>query len=182
MVVHFEIAPAHPATTSLSSNEDQRAQCSHLVTRHMRRTAVHKQRAAAPLQPHRNGYDARPKSHDRSQPPTPPLAPAAPPAPWWVASSHKHQRNTISRGASARAESGTRADPLPRSPIPSRATGRHPCSRARTTARTDLSPQAGVVPAVWRVLPSEVLHLQWRGCPTSAGVPHHRRHNRRSWR
>jgi hypothetical protein len=32
----------------------------------------------------RNGYDARPKSHDRSQPPDAHIAATTPPAPWWV--------------------------------------------------------------------------------------------------
>ena len=146
-MVHFEFTPAHPATSSFLSNEDQRAQCSHLLTRHMRRTAVHKQRAAAPLQPHRNGYDARPKSHDHSQPPAPPLASAAPPVPWWVPRpsarmlAHTNTNTTRFPGVqapgvkAARVPTRCRAAQFPH--ICPRATGRHPCSRAaRTTARS----------------------------------------------
>jgi hypothetical protein len=54
----------------------------------------------------RNGYDARPKTHDRSQPPAAPAAAIAPPAPWWVPlpstcmrTTHKHIHNAILKGA-----------------------------------------------------------------------------------
>jgi hypothetical protein len=47
--VHLADTRAHPATTSLSPNKDQRPQCSHFLTTHMGRTTARKQRTAEPL-------------------------------------------------------------------------------------------------------------------------------------
>ena len=72
----------------------------------------------------RNGYDARPKTHDRSQPPAPPLASAAPPAPWWVPRpsvcmlAHANTNTTRFPGVQAPGVKAACADPLPRGPIP----------------------------------------------------------------
>lgn len=163
---------------------------------------MRKQRAAAPLQPRRNGYDARPKCHDRSQPPAAPLASAAPPAPWWVPRhcacilAHTNTKTSRFPGMQAPALRGARAPTRCRAGqfphICPRATGRHPCSRsrARTTARTDLPPQARVgagsvagasvgsaAPAVARIPHKCEGTASARGQRNQPLNQHHRRHN-----